>query len=276
MTTAACGGRGRRNESFVMALLFRPSSRAVPIISCALLIFCVPPGQVFCVEPPPPRAEARYVEIGPKIDGRLDDGAWSKALPIKALGGETLFLWSQEGVYVAFRALEKSPVMGAAAEGESLHEEDVFEIFLDQKGDHRQFYEVQIDPAGRLFLKNHILTAEPRLTTEGRLQQGFVQSELWRYVILPPEGLQSASRLNPETGEWTVELFLPAALVNSRKEGAPLAPVSWRIHLVRNEWDKARDVPDRTLISTSWAPVLEKHAHISPTRMGWLELRERD
>jgi hypothetical protein len=226
-------------------------------------------------EPTPPRASASHVEQAPKIDGVLEE-IWFKADPVPAPAGETRFLWNEAGIYVAFRGWEKTPVMGAAAEGESLHEEDVFELFVDQRGDHRQFYEVQIDPAGRVFLKNHLLTAEPVLTSEGRLEQAFVQSELWRYVIPPPEGMQSASRLNPETGEWTVEMFLPAALVNSRNNGAPLASVSWRIHLVRNEWDKARGLPDRELVSTSWAPVLEKHAHISPTRMGWLELRERD
>lgn len=240
------------------------------------LIFLVLTGQVLRGEPPHPRAEAEYVVLGPKTDGVLDDEVWSNARPIDAPAGETRFLWNREGVYVAFRASEKSPVMGASADGESLHEEDVFELFVDQKGDHRQFYEIQIDPAGRVFLKNHILTAEPRLTPEGRLEQPFVESELWRYVIPRPEGMLSASRIDPKTGEWVVELFLPAVLVNSRAGGEPLTPRSWRIHLVRNEWDKARGLPDRTLVSTSWAPVLEKHAHISPTRMGWLDLQGRD
>ncbi len=233
-------------------------------------------GQASHGEPPPPRAEAEYVVLGPKTDGVLDDEVWSKAQPITAPAGETRFLWNREGVYVAFRASEKSPVMGGSADGESLHEEDVFELFVDQRGDHRQFYEIQIDPAGRVFLKNHILTAEPRLTPDGRLEQPFVESELWRYVIPRPGGMLSASRLDPNTGEWTVEMFLPAALVNSRDGGVPLSPGSWLIHLVRNEWDKARGVPDRTIVSTSWAPVLEKHAHISPTRMGSLELKERE
>ncbi len=154
--------------------------------------------------------------------------------------GETRFLWNEKGAYVAFRGVEKTPVMGHAKEGDSLHEEDAFELFLDQRGDHRQFYEVQIDPAGRVFVKTHILTAEPRLTGEGRLTPEFGASELWRYVIPAPEGFLSASRLNRETGEWTVEMFLPASFVNRREGGAPLTPRTWRIHLVRNNWDLAK------------------------------------
>lgn len=224
----------------------------------------------------PPRATAEYAAVDPKVDGVLDDAEWGKASVINAPAGETRFLWNEKGVYVAFRGVEKTPVMGHAKEGESLHEEDAFELFLDQRGDHRQFYEVQIDPAGRVFVKTHILTAEPRLTEEGRLTPEFVGSELWRYVIPAPEGFLSASRLNRETGEWTVELFLPASFVNRREGGVPLTPRTWRIHLVRNNWDLPKGEDGRQLVSTSWAPVLDKHAHISPTRMGYLDLKQSD
>lgn len=224
----------------------------------------------------PPRATAAYTSTDPKIDGSLDEALWGRASAIPAPAGETRFLWNEKGVYVAFRGVEKTPVMGHAKEGESLHEEDAFELFLDQRDDHRQFFEVQIDPAGRVFVKNHILTAEPRLTEEGRLTPEFGASELWRYVIPPPEGFLSASRLDRETGEWTVEMFLPASFVNHRDGGAPLSPRTWRIHLVRNNWDLPKGGAGRQLVSISWAPVLEKHAHISPTRMGWLELKARD
>jgi len=226
-------------------------------------------------ELPPPRAAANYVDRAPKIDGVLEE-VWSKANAIPALMGETRLLWNEAGVYVAFRGSEKTPVLGSAAEGESLHEEDVFELFLDQRGDHRQFFEIQIDPAGRVFLKNHILTAQPRLTPEGRLTQEFVNSDLWRYLIPAPEGFLSASRLDRETGSWTFEMFLPSSFVNRRGDGAPLGPLTWRIHLVRNDWDKPKGMEGRQLRTSSWAPVLEKHAHISPTKMGWLELKKRD
>lgn len=222
----------------------------------------------------PPRATAEYTASAPRIDGSLDDAAWNEAQVINAPAGETRFLWNEKGVYVAFRGVEKTPVMGHAKEGESLHEEDAFELFLDQRGDHRQFFEVQIDPAGRVFVKNHILTAEPRLTQEGRLTPEFGASELWRYVIPPPEGFLSASTLDRQTGEWTVEMFFPASFVNHRDGGAPLSPRTWRIHLVRNNWDLAKGGEGRQLVSISWAPVLEKHAHISPTRMGYLELKK--
>lgn len=221
-----------------------------------------------------PKADAAFVEQAPTIDGVLDEKVWADATPIPAPAGETRFLWNHEGVYLSYRGFEKTPAMGHAAPGESLHEGDVFELFVDQRGDHRQFYEIQIDPEGRLFLFNHLLTAEPRLTPEGRLEQEFVESELWRHSIPVPVGFRHVSRLNRETGEWTLEVFLPAGFVNRRSRGASMQPTIWRIHLVRNDWDKPKGEPDRKVVSSSWAPVLEFHAHISPTRMGWLELKK--
>jgi len=250
-----------------------PFLRGVRSLLCGLVVLAFGP---IHAESPPPKATATYVEQAPKIDGVLDEEVWSKAALIPAPAGETRFLWNEAGVYVAFRGLEKTPAMGHAKPGESLHEGDVFELFLDQKGDHRQFYEIQIDPDGRLFLFNHVLTVEPRLTPEGRLAQEFVESELWRYGLSVPKAFQHTSRLDQKTGEWTLEVFLPAGFVNRRSGGGSLQPATWRIHLVRNDWDKPKGDSDRKVVSSSWAPVLEFHAHISPTRMGSLELKERE
>lgn len=221
----------------------------------------------------PPRGFGAYAAEAPRIDGRLDEPVWSTATPLDGPGGTTRFLWNETGVFVAFRGIEKSPVMGSASVGESLHQEDVFELFLDQKGDHRQFYEIQVDPEGRLFLFCHVLTAEPRLTAEGRLTQEFVESDLWRYGIPVPDGFRHASRLDRESGEWTLEIFLPAHFAHRRAGGVPMRPATWRIHLVRNDWDKPKSAGERKIVTASWAPVLDFHAHISPTRMGWLEMK---
>jgi len=228
-----------------------------------------------------PRAQAPFAVTAPVVDGRADDPAWEKAPPVffpaknsdaaLQLSCEVRFLWTHAGVYVAFRTTDRSPVYGHSRPGEPLYLEDVFEVFIDQGGDHRQFYEIQIDPAGQAYFRNNLLTAPPRLTEEGRLTPEFCERELWRWDLPAPEGFEVASRLDAETGLWTAEIFFPAAFVNRRGGGGPMKPASWRINLVRHDWSEPKNVPERKAAFLYWAEVLPGHPHLSPTRMGWLE-----
>jgi hypothetical protein len=225
----------------------------------------------------PPRAEAGFTAQPPDVDGKLDDTAWKAAQPIvfpadDARTSEARFLWTKEGVYVAFRTEDPTPAYGHAAPGQPMHQGDTFEIFVDESGDHRQWYEIQADPAGQVYIKNYLTTAEPRLTAEGRLTPEFCESEYWRYDWPVPEKLRIASRRDTETGLWTLEMFLPASLVNRRHGGTSLTPRTWRLQLVRHDWDKPLDTPGRKCLFQYWAPILEGHPHMSPTLMGYLEL----
>ncbi|MFA7345309.1 MAG: carbohydrate-binding family 9-like protein [Terrimicrobiaceae bacterium] len=230
----------------------------------------------------PPRAEAVFTAREPVIDGRLGDTEWAEAKPVTfpspggSPGGpqsEVRFLWTADGVHVAFRATDATPAYGHFKPGEPLYQEDVFEMFIDQAGDQRQYYEIQASPSGQVFIKNYVLTAPPRLTPEGRLTPEFCVSEFWRWDWPPPEGFQIASRFDGKTGEWTMEMFLPASFVNRRRGGAPMTPCEWRLNLVRHDWDAPRDAADRKARFFYWAPILEGHPHMSPTRMGYLEFR---
>lgn len=228
----------------------------------------------------PPRAEARFTSQAPVIDGTWAPGEWDRAQPITfaatpSTGGESSgckvrFLWNTEGVFIGFRASDTTPVYGGTKPGESLHREDVLEVFFDQVGDHHQFYELQIAPHGQLYLRNHLLTAPPRLTAEMRLTQEFVERELWRYDVPIPAGLKTASVYDPKTHLWTAELFLPAAFANRRLDPTRMTATQWRINLVRHDWDRPLDVASRQGTFMYWAPVLPGHPHLSPTAMGWL------
>lgn len=235
---------------------------------------------VACASASPPRAEAAFTAEVPVVDGRLGDEVWAKTKPVffpasavSDLRSEVRLLWAKEGVYVSFRTIDKTPVFGHIKSGEPLYQEDAFELFIDQSGDYRQFYEIQVSPTGQVFIKNHVLTADPRLTPEGRLDQPFVESQLWRWEIPVPDGFQIAGKFDEKTGVWTMEMFLPAAFVNRRRSGVALEPCTWRINLARHDWDKPLDVPERKGDFQYWAPVLPGHPHLSPTLMGWLELK---
>ncbi len=235
---------------------------------------------------PPPQAEAAFTKHPPKVDGVWSDGEWADAKPIffpAAPGGtdvsgkgpcEVRFLWTAEGVYMAFRTTDPKLVYGDFKPGEPLYQEDAFELFIDQSGDHRQYYEIQIDPAGQSFIKNYILTAPPRLTPKQRLTPEFCESDLWRYDVPTPDGLQIACKADPVTHVWTLEAFLPASFVNRRRGGGPMTPCTWRLNLCRYDWDEPKDVPDRPAKFLYWAPVLPGHPHLSPQAMGSLELKQ--
>ncbi len=228
----------------------------------------------------PPQAEACFTGRPPVIDGTWSPGEWDQAPPITFAAtpstgdatatGEARFLWNNEGAFIGFRAIDSTPVYGGTKPGESLHREDVFEVFFDQVGDHHQFYELQIAPNGQLYLRNHLLTAPPRLTAEERLTQEFVERELWRYDVPIPAGLKSASVYDPKTHLWTAEIFLPATFANRRLDPSRMTAVRWRINLVRHDWDRPLDDPARHGTFMYWAPVLPGHPHLSPTAMGWL------
>lgn len=244
----------------------------------------------------PPRAEALFTEHPPTVDGAWSEGEWAAAKPLffSVPGGdgrdssktaqaraqtgqpscEVRFLWTKEGVYVTFRTRDANPVYGDFKPGEPLYLEDVLELFIDQTGDHRQYYEIQIDPAAQVFIKNYLLTAAPQLTPEKRLTQEFVESEFWRYDLPKPDGFRAASKLDAQTHQWTLEVFLPASFVNRRRGGGAMQPCTWRINLVQHDWDAPGDVPNREPKFMYWAPVLPGHPHLSPRAMGWLELKK--
>jgi hypothetical protein len=230
-----------------------------------------------------PHAEAVFTTHAPKVDGVWSEGEWAEAKPIffPALAGnvdaaqrppcEVRFLWTAEGVYAGFRTTDTTPVFGHFTPGEPLYQEDVFEMFIDQVGDHRQFYEIQSDPAGQLYFRNNLLTAPPRVTAKKRLTPEFCSSELWRYDLPKPDGFLVASKLEPKTNVWTVEVFLPASFVNRRGGGGPMKPCAWRVNLVRHDWDSPKSEPKRKSKFMYWAPVSPGMPHISPTAMGELK-----
>lgn len=234
---------------------------------------------------PPPHADAVFTSHPPVVDGQWKKNEWVQAKPVffttpdgsspqAASMGETRFLWTASGMYVAFRAIDRTPIQGYFKPGEVLYQEDVFELFIDPAGDHRQYYEIQVNLTGQIYIKNYLLTATPRLTGELRLTQEFLESELWRYDMPKPDGMEVASRYDPKNGEWTLELFLPVSFINRRQNGAPLKAGTWRINLARHDWDRPPNGPTRPPPFMYWAPVLPGHAHVSPTLMGWLELKK--
>ena len=233
-----------------------------------------------------PGAMANFTRQPLTVDGVLDEAAWQQAPPLhfsfitkkgglktEPKAGETRFLWTTEGMYVAFSAVDKTPTYGNIKQGDPVYQEDAFELFFDQVGDHRQYYEIQISPAGQVFIKVYVLTGEPELRPEGWFTADFAGRCMWRYDLPPPEGLKIASKRDANSGRWTLELFIPAEMA-AKRQGGVMQPGVWRVNIARHDWDKPLGAADRKCKFMYWSPVLDGHPHQSPTLMGYLELKK--
>ena len=99
----------------------------------------------------------------PVIDGAFEDeAAWAGALKLEpfanTLTGEksprqtaVRVMWDDAALYVAMRADDDYLQSKYTQRDEELWHEDAFEMFLDPQGDKKDYYEIQVSPAGVLF-----------------------------------------------------------------------------------------------------------------------------
>ncbi|MCK9459439.1 MAG: carbohydrate-binding family 9-like protein [Proteobacteria bacterium] len=99
----------------------------------------------------------------PAIDGAFEDEAsWSGAVRLDAfadtLTGEKAprrtdvrLMWDDAALYVAVKAEDDFLQSKYEKNDDELWHEDAFEIFLDPRGDKKDYYEIQVSPAGLVF-----------------------------------------------------------------------------------------------------------------------------
>jgi hypothetical protein len=217
-----------------------------------------------------PTVQVREAGPGLKVDGILSKGEWGEPafqLGKKQESGAVFLTWKSEGLAIAFTASDSTPAYGGFEPGTSLHRGDLFEIFVDPVGDHRQYYEIQIDPSGRTHLINHVLSSKPEVLKSLRFTESFLQRELWSNVQPEPAGMQVKSGMDTG-GRWTLELFLPASgFLGRRLESGALKPSFMRMNFCRVDARK-----DGTHDLFVWAEVESGCQHISPQAMGRVHL----
>jgi len=99
----------------------------------------------------------------PKIDGVFEgEAAWSGAARLDAFsdtltGAEAprqtsvLLMWDDAALYVAMKAEDDLLQSKYTKNDEELWHEDAFEVFLDPRGDKKDYFEIQVSPAGLVF-----------------------------------------------------------------------------------------------------------------------------
>jgi hypothetical protein len=110
----------------------------------------------------PPLAVPRAPQP-PVIDGAFEgEAAWSGAVRLDAFSNtlsgavapratKVLLMWDDAALYVAMKADDDHLQSKYTKSDEELWHEDAFEMFLDPRGDKKDYFEIQVSPAGIVF-----------------------------------------------------------------------------------------------------------------------------
>lgn len=226
------------------------------------------------------------------VDGSLADASWAKAAVIQglkpSLGGKyqakidkvpttIKMLWRKEALYVAFICTDADIYCTETMKhDDNLYKEDVCEVFLDSKGDSRQWVEIQVSPANETLDLMTLLTAPPRSTPTLRLTPEMVSTDRWNFKGYDVKELKTAVTKQFKDGKvtgWTVEMAIPASVIMRRHRKKEIEPISFRANFMRYD-HQPNPNGKRKPIHMNWSPVEHGCPHMSPEAMGHVMLEK--
>jgi hypothetical protein len=238
-----------------------------------------------------PSVQVPHADRAPAINAAPGDPSWSGAAKIDSLQlsenaspglkaipqTAVLLQWDRANLYVRFvcegDAEIYSPFSGRDA---PYYKGDVVEVFLDVIGDGREYVELEVSPNNGVLDQIYLCTTEPKCGANGVLEAGIIDRDLWIFPSWNLDGLRTAARRNGKGG-WIVDMAIPASILKrtGRKEFGPMAI---RANFLRYDYPRkeqgARGGNDREFVPLNWSSVEAGCPHISPSRMGRLQLVE--
>jgi hypothetical protein len=187
----------------------------------------------------------------PKIDGRLDDACWTRAVAATEFGDPNgdactieptavFFAQDRSNLYVAARCTQTDgpPLARALQRDAAVHRDDCVGFFLCPDPAGKTVYQIYFNAAGTVF--------DQKITVEGPGQYGGEMAK-WngKYRV--------ATRQTD--GAWTVEAAIPFAVLNA---SAPAPGDQWRVNFRRKEMSRGS--------SADWQCPLD----YDPARLGYL------
>lgn len=174
--------------------------------------------------PATPAAQAQAVTDAPRIDGRLDEAAWTRATPIEGFrqrepeeGAEVSeptivrVVYDQTHLYIGAELHDSVPAEIRATElrrDNTLESDDTFSVLLDSYHDHRNAFVFRVNPRGTRF-------------------DALVRNESRFYFADWDEQWTAAAALT-DTG-WTVEIAIPFKTLRFRGD----AVQTWGLNFER-------------------------------------------
>ncbi len=168
-----------------------------------------------------PELIANFTKTAPIIDGRLDDPAWSSAMPIilkenhsgtavedLQLTTKVLLCYDEAAIYIAFDCNDPDIWTTFTHRDEHLWEEEAVEVFIDVDAIPDNYLEIEVSPANTLF-DSYIV--DPK------------KIDVLETSRLNLTGIRTAVRVNGTLNKrddrdtsWQVEIALPYSdLINS-------------------------------------------------------------
>ena len=243
--------------------------------------------------PPVPMVAVPRVATPLAIDGRLDEPVWAHAAVIPALlpcrnktdehltplPATVRLLWDPNYLYVGLTcAATNLYLTGRLSHDGPLHEEDVFEIFIDGKGDGQQNFEIQINADNVTCDIMNVVTVPVQCTPDQILTPEICLWDLWGFREWNMSGMKTATQKTLRDGRvvgWTAELALPAFWIARRSGLRQFEPMDLRANFVRMDWQREAPTGPRKMFQANWSPVMYGCPHISPWAMGTLRLEDR-
>jgi hypothetical protein len=236
------------------------------------------------------------------IDGALDDAGW-QGIPwvdsfqrFMAPSGGTpqrtgvKAAWDDRNLYIAFRMWDANPWATKAARDDSLWEEQVVEVYIDENGDLLNYKEFEINPLGTvidLLIPKAGDQADWRKCAQWNAAGWRTAVRVYREAPHPyceasgttesgPKLLRRGSPSPISTRQptsvarrplWAAEMAFPWGIFSEATHRPPQVGDVWRIQFYRIE----RPRPGADLVASSWSPTPDFHV---PEYFGRLEFAE--
>ena len=203
-------------------------------------------------------ATCRRAEVAPKIDGKLDDPAWAKAVVIdkfpsfwsggkSGTGTQARLVWDDEALYFSAKMTDAEMRAFGDKRNDTLWLGDVFELFFKPSADSPRYYEFQVNP------KSVIL----------ELQIPGKRFDFNALAAKPPLGMKAVAIVDgtlDKPGDldkgWTVEGMIPWSVFEPTG-GRPKPGDAWSFALCRYDYGPEGSKP----VLTSSAPLTQPSFH---------------
>ncbi len=200
------------------------------------------------------------------LDGKLDEADWQKATAtpsfVNTITGATAdpkvsvkTLWDDTHLYVAFEVQDQLLKSTFDKNDDHLWEQDCVEIMVDPDGDGKNYFEIQVSPANKVFDTRYDARRVPK-------PFGHVD---WNAGV--KSGVELRGKLNDDEADegYTAEIAIPwtAFAAGEPKHEAPKAGDTWRLNFF------VMDTLENGQRAVGWSPPRVGDFHM-PQRFGKL------
>jgi len=261
----------------------------LPMIGTAALFLLGLCGPASAQNAAPPAVHVPHTAVTPRVDGSPNDPAWNSEPLIPSLtlslGPDAAGLkpqrtsinlaWDEKYLYLRYMCYDDHIDSKFRHHDDPIYAADAVELFIDPKGDQREWIEIEVSPNNVVFDQLAVLTADPVSGPDHVLLPDVLNRDWWMNLSWTLDGLRTATSRIKENGNvvgWVADLAVPADPLLRRLGKKSFEPMTLRANLLRYDYIKTAGTEKKQLVALNWAPVKYGCPHISPEAMGSIVL----